>query len=310
MKLDKMLIRFDVGNYLSFDEIQRFSMVAGPHDDKPKHIQSFDDLDLLRGSFIYGSNASGKSNFVRAFIYSREIILGMEKGNSTLQKRRTLSHRNSDESYSDSPCYFEYSIAVGDQFFSYGLEVDSVTDRIVGEWLFGVEDGTEDLIFTIDWSPDGIRKIAFPSLEQAFEDYIRNGPIKSFLSYANLLNNADCLEIKSVYRWFEQSLVVLSSEERVFSMVINDSFMERLVFYLRRLDTGIVGFTRRRVTNVCKKNEFTDGHKTRGIETYVMFNEESSADGSMKVRVQIPYDGSEFDPVTIEALMAVARKER
>lgn len=67
-----MLIEFSVGNYRSFHEQVTFSMIAADISSKPEeldinnrfHVAS--DLHLLTSAVMYGANASGKSNFVKA----------------------------------------------------------------------------------------------------------------------------------------------------------------------------------------------------------------------------------------------------
>ena len=60
-----MLIRFAVENYNSFKERQIFSMVAGKQTRHPSHCVTVNGKRLLKSSFFFGANASGKSNFVR-----------------------------------------------------------------------------------------------------------------------------------------------------------------------------------------------------------------------------------------------------
>ncbi len=59
-----MLIRFAVENYSSFKEKQVFSMAAGKQTRHPSHCLTVDGKRLLKSSFFFGANASGKSNFV------------------------------------------------------------------------------------------------------------------------------------------------------------------------------------------------------------------------------------------------------
>ena len=65
-----MLIEFRVTNYRSFRDTQKFTMVSGP---APEHVEThtFDtgisDLRrLLRSAAVYGANAAGQTNLLRA----------------------------------------------------------------------------------------------------------------------------------------------------------------------------------------------------------------------------------------------------
>ncbi|WP_205127438.1 MULTISPECIES: AAA family ATPase [Okeania] len=67
-----MLIQFSVGNYLSFKKIVTLSMVTtdltanNKSVDENNVFQVDDELNLLKSCAVYGANASGKSNLVKA----------------------------------------------------------------------------------------------------------------------------------------------------------------------------------------------------------------------------------------------------
>lgn len=73
-----MLIEFSVSNYRSFAEKQTLSLVANAAGElKPTNtfsagIQGLPHL--LRSAVIYGPNASGKSNLVRAMLFAGQFV--------------------------------------------------------------------------------------------------------------------------------------------------------------------------------------------------------------------------------------------
>ena len=75
-----MLIEFSIGNYKSFKDIVTFSMVAANLTSKNKKLDvtnTFNykkSMNLLKAAAIYGSNASGKSNFIKAQKELEDII--------------------------------------------------------------------------------------------------------------------------------------------------------------------------------------------------------------------------------------------
>ncbi len=72
-----MLLSFQVENYRSFQEVQELSLI--PDEGKqghPKHIFEVNEkYQMLRSAVIYGANASGKSNLMKAFQSLRNIII-------------------------------------------------------------------------------------------------------------------------------------------------------------------------------------------------------------------------------------------
>ena len=61
-----MLVEFRVANFLSFREEQVLSMVASKDDSHPENIIEGEKFNLLKTAAVYGANASGKSNLIKA----------------------------------------------------------------------------------------------------------------------------------------------------------------------------------------------------------------------------------------------------
>lgn len=66
-KGETMLIQATFENILSFDKPTTFSMVAGKITKQHKdHVRKIDGTPVLRGAILYGANAAGKSNLIKA----------------------------------------------------------------------------------------------------------------------------------------------------------------------------------------------------------------------------------------------------
>ena len=70
-----MLIEFRVKNFRSFRDEQVLSLVASNDKSLPNNCTEVGDLKLLRSAAIYGPNASGKSNLVKALLFMRQFVL-------------------------------------------------------------------------------------------------------------------------------------------------------------------------------------------------------------------------------------------
>ena len=79
-----MLIRFNVKNFLSFDSedrathdtsSQEFSMIPGKVRSKEDHILKTGKQNLLKFAAIYGANAAGKSNLIKAMAFFKNCTL-------------------------------------------------------------------------------------------------------------------------------------------------------------------------------------------------------------------------------------------
>lgn len=137
-----MLSRFTVGNFLSFNKAQSFSMIAGQVQKHKQRLFQADDLKLLKFSAIYGANASGKSNLVKAMAYAGAIIT---RGTSDSPES---SYYKLDPKAKELPSYFEFEIFIEGRLYSYGFEVIISERRIIEEWLVLLAMGKDRELFT------------------------------------------------------------------------------------------------------------------------------------------------------------------
>lgn len=69
-----MLIRFQLENFLSINNMQNFSMIAGNLRNKEEHVFKKNNVRLLNLSAIYGANASGKTNIIKGMDLFKFIV--------------------------------------------------------------------------------------------------------------------------------------------------------------------------------------------------------------------------------------------
>ena len=134
-----MLVEFSVGNFWSFKEIQTLQMQAAkikskfPKVDKENVFVVNDKLSLLKSKAIYGANASGKSNLIRAMVNALVIFRDCVTDEKILSKR--ISSFKFNVGTLGEPSFFQIVFIVGDTQFRYGFEANA--NEIVSEWLFG-----------------------------------------------------------------------------------------------------------------------------------------------------------------------------
>ena len=136
-----MLVQFRVANFRSFDAEQVLSMVPDTTDKRhPESVLAHGeagpdaDAELLRAVFLYGGNASGKSNLCRAMsVFSRvggESATRLNRGDEfdgVVPFRLRRDARN-------EPSRFEGVFLIEGVQFRYGFE--ATREEIVREWLF------------------------------------------------------------------------------------------------------------------------------------------------------------------------------
>lgn len=140
-----MLVQFTFDNYRSFKDSLQFSMVSGTGN----RLNCFNakGLSLLSSAVIYGANASGKSNFLRAFDFMKTLVLNQPK---IIQSTDTIPYdpyRLSTETMNASSS-FEMVFIIDAVKYRYGFETDAST--VYAEWLFADEKGKEAKLFFRD----------------------------------------------------------------------------------------------------------------------------------------------------------------
>ena len=155
-----MLVQFSFDNYRSIKDRVEFSMVSGSG--ATGNCFAAKGLTLLTSAVVYGANASGKSNILRAFDYMKSMVLNQPK---IIQSTDTIPHdphRLATDTM-DASSSFEMVFIVEGIKYRYGFEVDATT--VYAEWLFADEKGKEARLFFRDteeaelyWNPERFRE--------------------------------------------------------------------------------------------------------------------------------------------------------
>ncbi len=236
-----MLIEFSVGNYRSFNEIQTLDMRAAPlRDTMPagqQHTFQAGKYTLLRCSAVYGANASGKSNLVRAVMFMRQFVqqsaTRLQAGDPTGVERFKL-----DTQAYDRPAYFQIIFILHDVVYRYGFELDE--KRVHSEWLYRTRHRESRLFVREgqDFNISGALRAKKDILEMT-------RPNALFLSVLAQFNHELATEI---LQWFRTRLRGISGlDDEMYGRYTieraerDDTFRRRVQTLLRLSDVGITG---------------------------------------------------------------------
>lgn len=141
-----MLKRFNVKNFLSFscregEKSQEFSMIPGKVQRKREHIYDDGTNKLLKFAAVYGANASGKSNFVKALRAMQMIILAGAPDGFTEMYCRI------DPLNKEKISYFEVELILDGKCYAYGFEVLLSRASFIEEWLVELRPDKEIELF-------------------------------------------------------------------------------------------------------------------------------------------------------------------
>jgi uncharacterized protein len=143
-----MIEEFSFGNFWSFKDIQTLNMTAAKIKSKNALLDTNNvfpvnkELSLIKSKAIYGANASGKSNIVKALVTFIRIIRDSAKEEKTL--KLIDSFQLSTETKSQ-PTFFQLIFRVGKTRYRYGFEADDKS--IKSEWLFSTPSRREQPLF-------------------------------------------------------------------------------------------------------------------------------------------------------------------
>ena len=135
-----MLVEFRVKNFRSFNEEQVLSLVASKGDEAhPDNLIAADKFNLVKIAVVYGANASGKSNFVRAIHFVQSFVRNSATKMNLGDKIQGLVPFRLDPAVRGMPSSFELTIIIDGTRFEYGFS--ATTDRVHSEFLVAYPKG-------------------------------------------------------------------------------------------------------------------------------------------------------------------------
>lgn len=244
-----MLVRFSVENFMSFDTRQEFSMAASmvARSRHKNHVIPFGKRKVLKGGFIYGANASGKSNLIKAIDFSIDIILMGIKNVDLDKKYFRVKSENINK-----PGVFQYDFVVNDKLYSYGYAVSYSKKEVIDEWFYEIRDNKEVCIFSRELIENDVVvnsdiKLHKKEDRDTFEVYKKDiKRMKEELFFAEIVRKQiDDVDFYNVfnraYRWFQKVLIIFpdSTYGQLENIASDVELREEFKKYLKYFDTGV-----------------------------------------------------------------------
>lgn len=128
-----MLLNIKIKNFRSIkDEVVLDLQATSDTTMKSSSVFEIDDIAILKTAGIYGSNASGKTNTLKALSILRMMVLESFL-RSTLPIALPSEHFKLSNATENLPSYFEITFLLNNEIFIYGFEIDK--KKICSEWL-------------------------------------------------------------------------------------------------------------------------------------------------------------------------------
>lgn len=240
-----MLIRFQVKNLYSFEEETEFNLLTNDSEHLPHHKKHCNGVDFLRLSAIYGANASGKSNFVRAIGLLQNIV----KKGKIIDEVSDYKFKLSKEALT-KPISLAIELLSNSKMYYYTLTFDQ--KKILNETLVETFKDKEDRIVFERSLTNERQEIPF------IESEVKDEKERMFLELLSdkLLSKDELLltfltqkypneyaDIDNVFEWFSDVLIVLNSNFKIRGIAHkfdkHDSIVKFVNTFIPTLSTGI-----------------------------------------------------------------------
>ena len=246
-----MLIEFRVANFRSFNEEQTISLVASKRDDAHSgNLIMGEKFNLLKAAAIYGPNASGKSNLIRAIRFMEMFILNSATRMNQGEKIRGITPFRLSLDSQKQPSSFEITIVVDNTRYEYGFS--ATADRVHDEWLIAIPPPPKKrrLWFERRFDPktNETQWVFRNPFKKADEQILKENTRDNGL----VLSRGAELNIKSlhqVFLWFRENLWVFDLSARPITLMQktakyikeDQTFLGRVSQMIRHADFGIDG---------------------------------------------------------------------
>lgn len=167
-----MIIEFSVQNHRSFREVQTLSLAASNYDKSlPENLiipdlPGLPDLRLVKGVALYGPNAGGKTNILKALQFLQWLVLESATGQKPEAKLPVEPFRLDHESVAKSTILELTFVA---ERTRYELAVAVTKDRVVQERLVAYPNGRPQVWYDRVWNDESKQYAWSPENPTDFE---------------------------------------------------------------------------------------------------------------------------------------------
>lgn len=236
-----MLINFRFKNCRSFYDEANLSMQA-TSDTTKSEINTFfvnekampkGDNELLKSAVVFGGNASGKSNILKAFAYMLNMIRLSSAQFPMVAINEYFAFRSGTDSENS---LYEVEIVENGIYYKYGFELQKGV--VVHEWLYKRE---ERLVKVFERNHGKLEIMGVGS--QAI-NLIKIPNVTLFLSIGNNYNLEINKYLTDVMRWFMNVMIVFENAANSLDIYTleDGKYKEQALEILKRADIGISDF--------------------------------------------------------------------
>ena len=250
MGISGLLVRFSVGNFRSFDDVQTFSLIAGNVRNHRARLYSARDFNLLKFAAVFGANASGKSNLIKAVQYAVFVLFGGMEHDFIESSRNGYYRLNPNNK--DKNSYFEFEILIDNVLNAYGFEISVFHKKIKEEWLIRLEKTGENTQIYFRNTENGTsyfnKDYLNPEIEDRMSIYLDDySHVTNKLFLAEVVSNKNKLYkndnklsvLRNVYEWIVHLDISFPNTPVSGYATLSGNDFSELLKALKSFDTGI-----------------------------------------------------------------------
>ncbi len=284
-----MLLEFKCSNHRSIKDEVKFSMIAGSDNTSEELLKEYGNFRILRSAIIYGANGSGKSNFISALSFMRDLVansINHQPGQGVFQSPHKLCTEETPSEYSMQ--FIRNGIR-----YAYGFSIKR--NLILDEYLYYFPKGRPVKIFErneMEIKPGDRYKNVF----NVSISILKNNRL--FLSCA--ANYSNVKEIEEAFLFFTTDLVIYNPEMNNWTeysielMQKNETIKKMFLNILQALGTGAkdikVKLEKIKLSDLPQEIQIPDALKS------LIANQEGN-----RIEAKVVYDGFEVDLMTEES---------
>ncbi len=263
-----MVLEFYVSNFLSIKDELKLSFVATTLKEsliEPNDLIPVSDigLSLVRSAVIYGANASGKSNVLKAFSFYKRFIIDSFK-NSQAGETIDVENFRLNATTINEPTTMEATFTDGNYIYRYGFEVNNKS--VCEEWLYqraNKKRAKEVEIFYRDEEKTTVHPKSPLLQEIVNKKMVRDNAL--LLSTAAQFNEPKAV---SILQWLNDTSVLFCGEdEKLWKEAIkhldDEILRNRITSFAKYADLGIESITKIDNRIVSNHRQFDD--EGRGV---------------------------------------------
>ena len=245
-----MVLEIRLSNFFSIKDEITLDFRAGSSKSQKARLLArntfkFEDIDVLKTIAIYGANASGKSNIIKAMRFCNALVFESHLHN---ENTRYNFKRFKFDGWTNKPSTYFIKFVLKDTEYDYSFSL--IKDEILTESLYYYPRGRRAKIFERDERKGKSKKNIYSFGQSVIKrpmDIAENTSAKTL--YISRASQMDREIPKSVFRFFHETFILnYLRYSAAYASALIENYKEKLLKGLQLADSDIVNFEAKKIS--------------------------------------------------------------